>query len=198
MGSKSKEILHSILVVSSSEQFNTEFRQSLPGNLFTSLEYRKNATLARRRILERWYDIVVINIPLPDENGLELAMDLAEKGHASILITAPAEIYEIVLDQVTDYGILAISRPCPKNRIEKGVRFLMKIQEKMAGMQKELDQARKRLDEMRIVNKAKFLLVERKHMTEEEAHRHIGKLAMDQRISRQEAAVSIIDDFESL
>lgn len=198
MGSRDKEILHSILVVSCSEQFNMDFRQMLPGNLFVSLEFRKNITQARRQILERWYDIVVINIPLPDENGLDLAMDIAEKGRASVLIAAPSEIYEMVLDYVTDYGILAIPKPSSKNRIEKALRYLMKVQEKLAGMQKELELARKRLEEMRLVNKAKFLLVEQKHMTEEEAHRHIGKLAMDQRISRQKAAEEVIEDFESL
>lgn len=175
-----------------------DFRQMLPGNLFVSLEFRKNITQARRQILERWYDIVVINIPLPDENGLDLAMDIAEKGRASVLIAAPSEIYEMVLDYVTDYGILAIPKPSSKNRIEKALRYLMKVQEKLAGMQKELELARKRLEEMRLVNKAKFLLVEQKHMTEEEAHRHIGKLAMDQRISRQKAAEEVIEDFESL
>lgn len=198
MRSADKEIMHSILVVSGSEQFNTQFRQSLPENLFASVEYRKNATSARHQILERWYDIVVINVPLPDENGLELAMDIAEKQRASVLIAAPSQIYEMVLDHVTDHGILAIPKPSPKSRIEKGVRFLMKVQEKLAGMQQELEQARSRLEELRIVSKAKFLLVEHRHLTEEEAHRYIGKLAMDQRISRQKAAEDIIDDFESL
>ena len=189
---------HSILVVSGSEDFNTQFRQSLPDNLFVSLEYRKNATSARHRILERWYDIVVVNVPLPDENGLELAMDIADQGHASVLVVAPSQIYEMVLDHVTDYGILAISKPSSISRIEKGVRFLMKVQEQLSGMQQELLLARSRLEEMRIVNKAKFLLVERRHMTEEEAHRYVGKLAMDQRISRKKAAEDIIEDFESL
>ncbi len=198
MHSADKDMTHSILVVSGSEDFNTQFRQSLPDNLFVSLEYRKNATSARHRILERWYDIVVVNVPLPDENGLELAMDIADQGHASVLVVAPSQIYEMVLDHVTDYGILAISKPSSISRIEKGVRFLMKVQEQLSGMQQELLLARSRLEEMRIVNKAKFLLVERRHMTEEEAHRYVGKLAMDQRISRKKAAEDIIEDFESL
>ena len=198
MHSADKDMTHSILVVSGSEDFNTQFRQSLPDNLFVSLEYRKNATSARHRILERWYDIVVVNVPLPDENGLELAMDIADQGHASVLVVAPSQIYEMVLDHVTDYGILAISKPSSISRIEKGVRFLMKVQEQLSGMQQELLLARNRLEEMRIVNKAKFLLVERRHMTEEEAHRYVGKLAMDQRISRKKAAEDIIEDFESL
>lgn len=198
MRSADKDMMHSILVISGSEDFNIQFRQALSDNLFVSLEYRKNATLARHRILERWYDIVVVNVPLPDENGLELAMDIADQGRASVLVVAPSQIYEMVLDHVTDYGILAISKPSSKSRIEKGVRFLMKVQEQLFGMQQELLQTRRRLEELRIVDKAKFLLIERKHMTEEEAHRYVGKLAMDQRISRQKAAEEIIDDYESL
>jgi len=90
------------------------FRQSLPEHFLVSLENCRNCTLARRKILERHYDIVVVNVPLQDENGLELAMDIAEKNSTGILVAAPAEIYEQVLDYVTESGVLAISKPVPK------------------------------------------------------------------------------------
>ena len=51
-----------------------------------------------------------------------------------------------------------------------------------------------KLEEMRLVSKAKFLLVERDHMTEDDAHRLIGKMAMDNGISRGSAARRILED----
>ena len=52
------------------------------------------------------------------------------------------------------------------------------------------------MDQMRLVNKAKFMLIEEKHISEDEAHRMIGKVAMDNGISRGKAAQKIIDDLE--
>ena len=47
---------------------------------------------------------------------------------------------------------------------------------------------------MRVVNKAKLVLINKKKMSEDEAHRYIGKLAMDNGISRGRAAERILDD----
>ena len=45
-----------------------------------------------------------------------------------------------------------------------------------------------------MVSRAKLLLVEKKHMTEDEAHRYIGKLAMDGGVSRGIAARQIVEE----
>ena len=50
------------------------------------------------------------------------------------------------------------------------------------------------MEEIRIVSKAKILLVEKKKMTEDEAHRYIGKMAMDHGVSRKRIAEQLIED----
>ena len=62
--------------------------------------------------------------------------------------------------------------------------------------EKKIQKAEEKLEELKIVNQAKFLLIEKKHMTEDEAHRYIGKQAMDGGISRGRAAQRILDDLE--
>ena len=52
------------------------------------------------------------------------------------------------------------------------------------------------MEELRIVSKAKLLLIEKRQMSEEEAHRHIGKQAMDHGVTRRQAAEQILDDLE--
>ena len=190
------DILHSMLIVSAAESFAALVRNSLPGGKFTVTEYRKSAAAARRCILERFFDIVVINCPLPDELGLDLAMDLAENSQAGILVVVPSEIYEEVLDHVTDQGILAIAKPAPHGRIGTAVRFLMAIQNKRFILEQKAAAAKDKLEELRIVSRAKIVLVEKKHLTEEEAHRYIGRAAMNNGISRRRAAENILDDME--
>ena len=188
------DIYHSILIVSQSEQFNSVVRQSLVG--ISSIDCRKSAATARRSILERYYDIIVINGPLQDETGESLALDAAEKSNALVLLAIPREIYEDVQDHVTDHGVLVIPKPLTRSRVDKAIRYLTAVQKKIHVLERKNVKAEEKLEEMRIINKAKFLLVEQRHMTEDQAHRFVGKQAMDHGISRKRAAQSIIDDME--
>ena len=51
-----------------------------------------------------------------------------------------------------------------------------------------------KMKELKIVGKAKGILIEKKGMTEKEAHRYIGKMAMDNGVSRKHIAEDIIDE----
>ena len=192
-----ERIEHSILTVSCAESFDMAVRNSLPAKRAISAEFCKNAASARQRFFERFYDLVIINFPLPDEVGTELAFDIAEKCNASVLIAAPMEVFDDVLERMADYGILVISKPIMGLQLEKAIRLLMTIQEKINRLEQEVRSAQEKTEELRIVSKAKFALMEHKHMTEDEAHRFIGKEAMNHGTSRKRVAEIIIDDLEN-
>ena len=108
----------------------------------------------------------------------------------------PDGIYEDTLDRVTDHGILVLAKPFPALRIAHAMRFLSAQQGKQNEAKQKLLAAEEKLQELRLVDKAKFLLLEHRHMTEEEAHRYIGKQAMDHGTSRKRIAQRILDDYE--
>ncbi len=193
---KREDIQHSVLVVSASESFNEIVKKSLPPGDLPTTDFQKSSSLARRRILERYYDLVLINAPLPDETGLEVAFDVAEQSQASVLLVVPKDVYEEVTEQVADLGVLALAKPFTLRRMDKAIRFLLATQNKLHLLEKKIRKAEEKLEEFKVVSRAKFLLVERKHMTEDEAHRLIGKQAMDAGISRGRAAQRILDDLE--
>ena len=160
-------------------------QKNLPSHLQEGLPHRQC-------LPDKAYDLVVINSPLPDEFGHELAMDIAERGSASILMLVPAEIYDVVMEQVTDCGILVISKPLPAGRLEIALRYLTAVLGRMHNLRKEVLTVEEKMEEIRIISRTKLLLVEKKHMTEDDAHRFIGKYAMDHGISRRKAAEDIL------
>lgn len=188
------DMYHSVLIVSASEQFVQLIKKSLKG--FVTTDVRISIASARMCILERYYDLIVINMPLPDETGEEFAVDAAEKSNASVLLVASQDVYEDVLQKVTDHGILVMPKPSPRGRIDKAVRYLTAVQNKIHEQELKTRAAEEKLEEMRMVDRAKFLLMEEKHMSEDEAHRYIGKQAMDNGVSRGRAARRIIDEIE--
>ena len=189
---KSMDTQHSILIVSSSGQFDAIVNRSLTG--YITKDICKSAAIARRFVLERYYDLVVINAPLPDENGEDLAMDVSENCNASILLVTPQDVADAAMERLSDHGILIVPKPAPGGRIDKAIRFLFSIQDRMHAIERKRQAAEEKTEELRIVSKAKILLVEKKKMTEDEAHRYIGKQAMDRGVSRRRIAERILDD----
>ncbi|MBQ6393085.1 MAG: ANTAR domain-containing protein [Eubacterium sp.] len=191
---KDEFIQHSVLIVSSSEQFDAIVKRSLPKKSFPSVESRKSASLARRSFLERYYDLVIINAPLPDENGLEISLDIIDTSNASVLLVVSKESYDDITDRVTDYGVLVLAKPFHWRQIDKAIRFLTAIQNKRHQLEYKMRDLQDKMEDLRTVAKAKCMLIEKKHMTEDQAHRFIGKTAMDHGISRKRAAIRIMDD----
>ena len=52
------------------------------------------------------------------------------------------------------------------------------------------------MEDIRVVNRAKWLLIEHLSMTEQDAHYYIEKQAMDTRLSRREVAEHIIRTYD--
>ncbi len=191
-----KDISHSILIVSGSEQFDISVKKALPAGSAAAVDVRRSEALARRGVLDRFYDIVVINAPLPDGMGIDLAMDIAENGRVSVCLVTPQEIYDQVLDHVTDYGILVLSKSFPPERLSHALRFLIASRDRMSALEAEIESVKDRMEEQRLISKAKFLLIEKKHMTEDEAHRYIGRQAMNSGMSRKKIAEQLLEDLE--
>ena len=87
---------NSILIVSANEQFTAIVKRSLNG--FITIDVKKSIAAARRSVLEKSYDIVVVNTPLSDETGEDFAMDISERFNSSILLVTPEGIYDEVLE----------------------------------------------------------------------------------------------------
>ena len=56
---------------------------------------------------------------------------------------------------------------------------------------------KKQIDDIRLINRAKYILMEYLSMTEAQAHRYLEKQAMDMRITKAEVAKSILSTYEN-
>lgn len=188
------DTFHSILIVSAAETVLSGMMRSFAG--FYTIDTIANAAAARRCILERYYDLIIVNGLLPDETGEELAIDAADSCNASVLLLMPQEMFEETLDQVTDHGVLMLPKPVSRGRLDKALRYLIAVQDRIHSLEKKVQAAEEKLEEQKLVSRAKLLLMERRGLKEEDAHRLIGKTAMDNGISRGKAARRILDDME--
>lgn len=64
------------------------------------------------------------------------------------------------------------------------------------GLKSENQRLQKQIEEIRLVNRAKCVLIQYLSMTEPQAHRYIEKQAMDLRTPRREIAERILKTYE--
>ena len=71
------------------------------------------------------------------------------------------------------------------------------MQKTLGGVQKENVRLKKQIDDIRLINRAKYILMEYLSMTEAQAHRYLEKQAMDMRVTKAEVAKSILSTYEN-
>lgn len=186
---------YSVLVVSALQRFNDALSPMLPGLEYDPVCFVGNIGAARREMLGRQFDFVIINAPLPDDFGVRFAIDLCEKTDCVVLLLLRADAYEEVNARVQPYGVFTIQVPIPAQTLKQSLKWMAAARERLRKLEKKTLTVEEKMEEIRMVNRAKWLLIEHQNMTEAEAHRHIEKKAMNQCLSKKEVAMAIIEAY---
>lgn len=159
--------------------------------------YTRNGSEARRMLIENSYDIIIINTPLADEFGHDLALYASTNTVSGLILIVKSEIYEEVCDRVEDYGIVVLSKPLSRQTFYSTVKLVSATQKRLIILEKENMKLQKKIEEIRLVDRAKCVLIQYLNMTEAEAHRYIEKQAMDMRKTKKTIAENILNTYDS-
>ena len=190
------EHCYSVLLVSSSEKFNRSLLQLLSGDTYLPITAVGDVTGARRALLERSFDLAIINTPLPDDFGTRLALDICDGSGTGILLLVRAEHFPDINARVSPFGVLALSKPTTSQMLTQSLSLLCGTRERLRRMEQRTASLEDKMEEIRIVNRAKCVLIEQLKMTEQEAHRYLEKQAMDRCVTRRSVAESILATYK--
>ena len=161
---------------------------------------------ARRRMDTNDFEVVIINTPLPDEFGHELGTgvvdqhidvtDAVEKTDAGVILLAKTGTAEQIADKLQDFGVLVLAKPFTGAQFRQAVQIAASSYKRLAVLRTENAKLLDKIAQLRLVDRAKCYLIEKKGYTETDAHRLIEKRAMDTRMSRGEVAQEILEEEE--
>lgn len=181
------------LLVSSNDKMNQALLPLLPDSEYET-DTVLNAAAARRRLTEQSYDFVLINAPLTDEFGMQLASDI--RSSTVVLLLVRSELYEGIYNKATDCGVMTLAKPTSSSMITQALRWMHATRERLRGLEAKNTSLEEKMADIRLVNRAKWLLITELSMSEQNAHRYIEKQAMDRCVSRREIAQQIIQMYE--
>ena len=151
----------------------------------------------REKFIYTDYDLVVIYAPLDDEFGLELVSDISKKSSAAIIIITKNDIADEVQKKVEFADAFVLSRPINKAMLSQTVYFVMIIREKIAKLKLQNSELEQKINDLKLIDRAKCVLIQYLRISEAQAHRHIQKQAMDQRQSQVSIARDILKTYET-
>ena len=190
-----KERVYSILLVSASEKTNSNIHNMLPSSKYGAVQTVGSVAAAKRLIAEREFDFVIVNSPLPDDSGMRFSIDASAKKSTVVLLMVKSDLYTETFEECGKFGVFLISKPLSVSTMALAIDWLKSARERLRQTEKKVLSIEEKMAEIRLVNRAKWLLMTELKMSEPDAHRYIEKQAMDRCVSKRITAEDIIKTY---
>lgn len=179
---------YSILIYTKDEKLMSVIKSILPVQIFES-EFSSDINAVKRNLSNRRYDVILLDAEDPEV--IEFSFSVGDDSTVVVLL-CPVSNFETVSERVEGNGIITLAKPFDSFRFYSIMKIVIAVVHKMQNINLKTIKLKEKMDEIRIVNRAKLLLVKNLSMTEQEAHRHIEKKAMDRCLKKSEIAEQII------
>lgn len=189
-----EERTYTMLAVSAAERFNTALPGLLPGQGFCRITFAGGVSAGKRLLAERPFDFLLVNSPLPDGPGVGLAIDACQRGGTVALLLVQAELHQDTYRHVVGHGVFTLPRPISKQALAQALLWMASARERLRRSEGQTISTQEKMAEIRLVNRAKWLLIQQRGMDEPQAHRYIEKRAMDLCLTRRQVAESLLQE----
>jgi AmiR/NasT family two-component response regulator len=151
-----------------------------------------DGALAVAAVIEHKPDLVVMDIKMPNMDGLTAAEEMAGHKVAIVLLTAFSQ--KELVDRANQAGAMAyVVKPFTPNDLMPAVEIALSRHSQLLALENEIADLNERFETRKLVDRAKGLLNEKMNLSEPEAFRWIQKASMDRRLTMQEVAQTVIE-----
>ena len=189
--------MENALIISNSEKDTALFSGFLKAASIRQIASSQSCGSARKLIQKQDFDLIIVDSPLPDESGEGFSRDAASNGVSQVILLVNGESFDSVSAACENDGVLVIVKPADKSLLWSALSLSRSVQNRVKRIQSENTQLKQKLEDLRIIDRAKWILISSMKMNEQEAHRYIEKQAMDMRTSRRSVAEGILKRYEN-
>ena len=184
-----------ILVIAAKPRIQSSVRSALTakyGRVLTAETVQE----ARRAVEREKIALMVIFSPLKDEEEIPRLFDMADRRGIAAGYIVGREIYGETAYRLEGRNVFVVAYPLQMDQVLQIVSFLYQVQKRFWLVLSEQERLQRQVQDVQIVCRVKCLLVEKRGMTEEEAHHFIEQEAMNTGLSKREAALKILKELQ--
>ena len=137
-------------------------------------------------------DIIILDIKMPEMDGIEAAKIITTEGVAPVLLLTAYSQKDLV-DRAKDAGVFAyLVKPFKEADLLPAMEIAISRYEEFVELENEVTDLENKLDTRKAVDRAKGILMDQYGLKEQEAFRRIQVQSMNTRKSMREIAEAII------
>lgn len=159
---------------------------------FTVIDEAHDGTNALRRIRAIQPDLIVTDADLPGLSGIKLAEIVEEEDIAPIIVLTNTNNDGLWLDLEHPTNIVYLQRPLTKQGLLQTIQLSLVSHYRIKNLKEDIKKLQHQLEERKLIEKAKGILMQKNNLTEQEAYRRLQKQSMNTGIPLGELAKAII------
>jgi two-component system, response regulator PdtaR len=137
-------------------------------------------------------DLMVMDIKMPDLDGLSAAEKISELKIPVVLLTAFSQ--QELVTRAAEVGAMAfLVKPFSPQDLLPAIEIALSRHAQLVALESEIHDLGERLETRKLVERAKAVLSEKMKLTEPEAFRWIQKASMDRRLSMADVSRTVLD-----
>jgi response regulator NasT len=137
-------------------------------------------------------DLVITDIKMPDMDGIDAATRLYQEGPVPVILVSAYHEPELIARAEADHILGYLVKPIKQSDLEPTIALAMKRFEQFEALRKEAADLRQALEDRKVIERAKGLLMKKVGLDEQEAFRRLQKVAMDSNRKMIEVAQMVL------
>ncbi|RKO66029.1 ANTAR domain-containing response regulator [Desulfofundulus salinus] len=181
-----------IVVAESDRDFRARLKEILRHAGYMVIGETQDGRSLLQMVFQTTPELVILEYRLPGSEGIDVAGIIEEHHVAPVVLTADLH-QQNVAELVRSPGVYGVlPRPLQEEMVVPTIEMAMASFERTMRLEKEIRGLRKTLEERKLTERAKGLLMERKGMTERQAYKYLQKMSMNRCVPLARVAREII------
>jgi response regulator NasT len=137
-------------------------------------------------------DLVITDIKMPELDGIDAAVEISRDNPIPIILVSAYHDRELVSRAGESHVLAYLVKPIGQQDLETAISIVMSRFEQFQDLRREAADLRQAMEDRKIIERAKGILMQRAELSEDEAYRRLNKTARDGNQKLRDVAQSIL------
>jgi response regulator NasT len=149
---------------------------------------------AIERATEIGPDVVLLDVHMPDGSGIEAAEKITSRfPHIAVVLFSGDQAVSLSERDITATAAIAfLPKPTPPKILDSTLRLAVTRARELSSARKDASEARRQLENRKVIERAKGILMRRTGSSEQEAYRILQRTSQDRSVPMVEIAKAVL------
>jgi two-component system, response regulator PdtaR len=143
-------------------------------------------------------DMVITDIKMPDMDGIEAAGRLSQTNPVPVILVSAHHDADLIARSLSGHVMAYLVKPIKKADLETTLALAVRRYKEFTALQQQATDLRQALEDRKVIERAKGILMKRAGLDEADAFRRLQKLASDKNLKMVKIAEMIVTAEEAM